>query len=180
MRARSKKNNVADSKSLLHQQSGFSLVEIVVAMGILTFALVSLLALFPVALETAAESKAETRITQIAQSVYADLKASSLASASIVTGPDLQTDLRQSIDLSVATTLYLSYRADGSCVGTLVESDYKNGVSGKGDYLVKVQSTPLTTGTVPTLSKLTLSVESPIQAEEIKRDKVSFVTLKAP
>ncbi|NJK91601.1 MAG: hypothetical protein HC904_07125 [Blastochloris sp.] len=164
------------------RRSGFSLIEIVVAMGILTFSLVGLLALFPVALQTAADSKSETRITQIAQSIFADIHASPLNAVVMVAGPaGTETERLENLDtfdLSITGTYYLAYRSDGQCVGVLTQSDYDNGVRGKGDFLVKLNSTPDIPATTPPLTTLTLSVESPAPAPADKRQKVLFVTKK--
>ncbi len=55
--------------------AAFSLIEIVLAVGIISFALVGILGLFPVALEAAAESRQETQATFIAQQVFSGLSA---------------------------------------------------------------------------------------------------------
>jgi len=158
---------------------GFSLIEVVVAMGILTFALVGLLALFPVALQTAAESKSETRITQIAQSVFADLRASPLSANVLIVGNDIQqSGNRQTVNFSTAQTHYIGYNADGTCVGALTVDNYNNGISGKGEFILKLSSVPVTPSTIPALSTITLSVESPSTAPEANRQKVIFVTMK--
>jgi len=56
--------------------SGFTLIEIVLAIGIMSFALVGILGLFPVALETARDSKAETQVALLARQIESDLLAS--------------------------------------------------------------------------------------------------------
>ena len=51
----------------------FSLVEIVLAVGIISFALVGILGMFPVALDAATRSREETQAAFIARSIYSDL-----------------------------------------------------------------------------------------------------------
>lgn len=53
--------------------SAFSLIEIVLAVGIISFALVGILGLFPVALQAAAQSREETQAAFIARAIYSDL-----------------------------------------------------------------------------------------------------------
>lgn len=59
----------------LHRSAvaAFSLIEIVLAVGIISFALVGILGLFPVALGAAADSREETQATFIADQVFAGL-----------------------------------------------------------------------------------------------------------
>lgn len=172
------KAHVRHSRPRQTQVLGFSLIEIIVAMGILTFSLVGLLALFPVALSTASDSKAETRVTQIAQSVFADLSASTLTNASLIVGPNLAVDIDRGLDLSQSQTLYLSYHGDGTCVGKLTAGDYTDGVAGKGEFFLKLTSAPILPTTSLALSTLTLSVETPARAPALKRKKYTFVTIK--
>lgn len=169
---------VQHSSRSQYKFSGFSLIEIIVAMGILTVSLVGLLALFPVALSTAADSKAETRVTQIAQSVFADLSSSTLTNASLIVGPNLVVDIDRGLDLSQSQTLYLSYHGDGTCVGKLTAGDYTDGVAGKGEFFLKLTSAPILPTTSLALSTLTLSVETPARAPALKRKKYTFVTIK--
>lgn len=51
----------------------FSLVEIVLAVGIISFALVGILGMFPIALDAATRSREETQAAFIARSIYSDL-----------------------------------------------------------------------------------------------------------
>lgn len=65
--------------------AAFTLIEIVLAIGIMSFALVGILGLFPVALETARDSKAETQVALLARQIESDLLASQVWNVS--TGP---------------------------------------------------------------------------------------------
>jgi uncharacterized protein (TIGR02598 family) len=52
---------------------GFSLVEVVIALGVIAVAVVAILALFPVALQTGHSAQDETRAAQIAQTIFPSL-----------------------------------------------------------------------------------------------------------
>lgn len=56
-------------------QKGFSLVEVVLALGIVAFALMAVLGMFPVALGAAKESTSETHAAMIAQMVFGEIRA---------------------------------------------------------------------------------------------------------
>jgi uncharacterized protein (TIGR02598 family) len=58
--------------SRLHR--GFTLVEVILALAVMAIGLVGILGIFPVALNTARESKQETRIAQLAQTMFSDLR----------------------------------------------------------------------------------------------------------
>src|SRR5205814_6531881 len=49
---------------------GFSLAEVVIALGVIAIAVVAILALFPAALQTGHSAQDETRAAQIAQTIF--------------------------------------------------------------------------------------------------------------
>src|SRR5436190_6443278 len=59
----------------LARRRGFSLAEVVIAIGVITVGLVSVLALFPTALQTNHSAQDETRAAHIAQSIFGSLVA---------------------------------------------------------------------------------------------------------
>ena len=59
----------------LGRRPGFSLVEVVIALGIITVGVTAVLALFPAALQTSHSAQDETRAAHIAQSVFGSLVA---------------------------------------------------------------------------------------------------------
>lgn len=171
---------------------GFSLIEIVLALGIMSFALASLLGLFPLALETAKESKSETRITFIAQSILSDIRSTQfetvgpppdsaiIKSASIFTGispNDLDTDSAfQPITLNSDASLFLAYDRNGQSTGNpLSASDFTNGVPG-AVYIVRVTS-QFNTAAHPNLTHIEVRVEYPGAAAEVNRKSYRFVSL---
>jgi uncharacterized protein (TIGR02598 family) len=56
------------------RQSAFSLIEIVLAVGIISFALVGIIGLFPTAINSALESQRQTQAALIAKRLFTDLK----------------------------------------------------------------------------------------------------------
>jgi uncharacterized protein (TIGR02598 family) len=57
-----------------NEARAFSLVEIVLALAIISFAIVGIMGLFPVAMKSAQESQMETRAALIARQIFSDLK----------------------------------------------------------------------------------------------------------
>lgn len=70
------------------RNGGFSLVEVVLALGIVAFALVSILGLFPVALGAAKESATETHSAMIAQLIAGQIRSQAASQATFASGPD--------------------------------------------------------------------------------------------
>ena len=54
---------------------GFSLAEVVIALGVIAIAVIAILALFPAALQTGHSAQDETRAAQIAQTIFPSLAA---------------------------------------------------------------------------------------------------------
>jgi len=67
-------------KKVLTGKSGFSLVEVTIALAVTTFALTTVLALIPVALSTYSDSKLDTIKAQAADLVHARLQAADFSS----------------------------------------------------------------------------------------------------
>ena len=55
----------------MRRQSAFSLVEVVLALGVISFAIVAILGVIPTGLQTSHSSQDETRAAQMAQSIFA-------------------------------------------------------------------------------------------------------------
>ena len=69
--------------------TGFSLVEAALSLAILSFALVAIIGLFPVALQTARESSAETRATLIARRIVDEIQSLAATNISLVRAPSV-------------------------------------------------------------------------------------------
>lgn len=63
---------------------GFSLIEVVLALGVVAFAIVAIIGAFPVGMQTGHAAQDETRAPQIAQDIFAALAAQARTTASPV------------------------------------------------------------------------------------------------
>ncbi len=99
--------------------NAFSLIEIVLAVGIISFALVGILGLFPVALDAAADSREETQSAFIAQQIYAGLFTPTpfLPGKS---GTEFESAVGKAVDLrgTGSETLYAQHSGEISAVRT--------------------------------------------------------------
>lgn len=103
---------------------GFSLIEVVMALGIISFAIVGIMGLFPIAMRSALESQQETRAAQIAQQVFSDLNAGRPSSTYIAIHTNiLHSSSRQTVNLSLMQNQQVFYSGEGLPVGTSVSPD---------------------------------------------------------
>jgi len=178
---------------------GFSLIEIVLALGIMSFALVSILGLFPLALDTARESKFETRMSLIGQSILSDIQASiidvrgptPIKQAIIFTGlaPDYSINpasfddlgnatLYTNIDLRAASDdLYFAFDINGQILKgvSVTPEEFTTGM-GRAAFLARI-SAKFNTIQHPNLTHLEIRVEYPAAAAQSNRSSKSIVTL---
>lgn len=99
-----------NTRQCSHRRSAFSLVEILVALGLFAMAISGLLALFPVALRTEKESEEETRATLIASGVMEALNSSEGKGVlSIASGMSNNLPTWESIAPSTMTNISVSY-----------------------------------------------------------------------
>jgi type II secretory pathway pseudopilin PulG len=165
-------------------KNAFSLVEIVIAIGVATFALVTILSLLPVGLRTAQQSRNQSRAAYLAEQIVSDLRSSSFNNASIlspntaVPGSPL-TALSATINLAAApaTTNFLYLQCDGqnNVLATATASQYANGVSTANvNYLVQIgaSSAPITN-----LSTVSVEVSAPAQGALTSRSRYGFQTM---
>jgi len=104
------------------EQSGFSLTEVVIAMGVAAVAFTSIIALFPLGLNMSKESYEETQAALIAQTILADLKDEPTGSGTlgssryIQIGPNSQpTNTANYLPINfktVSVTVYLAYKQE--------------------------------------------------------------------
>jgi uncharacterized protein (TIGR02598 family) len=106
---------------------GFSLLEVVIALGVITIGIVGVLAVFPTALQTGHSAQDETRAAHIAQSVFGSLVAQAPSqfngvqirlSDGVTLSPSI--DLRTT--LSPAVTLYADN--DGKLTNSATNAAY--------------------------------------------------------
>lgn len=145
----------------IRQKAAFSLVEVVIALGVIGFAIVAILGVLPVGLKTAHSAQDQTRAGQIAQDIL-----SSLASEAPGKYPNLvirQSSTGFNYNISLATTFqYNTLAADND--GRLVAASSSVDVL-KYPYQVLVQVDPSPAGfDAGYASKVTVRVVSPPSA----------------
>ena len=91
----------------LGRKHGFSLAEVVIALGVITVGFIAVLGVFPIALQTGHSAQDETRAAHIAQSVFGSLVAgasSRFNAAPIVFSSPSPAPTPLSIDLTVSSS----------------------------------------------------------------------------
>jgi len=177
-------------------QDGFSLIEVVLALSILTYALVAILMLFPLALNTATDSKSDSRATFIAQSLLAEIQSGTGTSREIlsqITGSE-QADTAlgprsSSSSFNLAATadgqpLYIAFDSSGNPLRELSAADYNQGTTVANAIYISRLSAAANPDNNPATSynysRVTLTVEWPAAAKPVQRNKQVFVTLIVP
>ncbi|MEP7015268.1 MAG: hypothetical protein ABI925_07495 [Verrucomicrobiota bacterium] len=109
----------------LDRESAFSLVEVVLALGVVSFAIVAILGILPTGLQTGKFAQDETRAAQIAQAIL-----SSIASQAPVQFDNVKVQLNDSANsttpfhLNAAETVMLYADNDGKLIPTPHEATY--------------------------------------------------------
>ncbi len=150
------------------KKSAFSLIEVVLALAVIAFAITGIMGLFPVALRSAQESQRETRATLIARQIFSDLQTSPATNALIATGTNLASSGNfKTESLSNSWTNSIGYDEAGLPVGLMPTPS--------ANFVANISSTP----NVPVsgLSRIQVDVEAPAQAASTNRSKYTFVTL---
>lgn len=117
-------------RSLLRRRSAFSLVEVVLALGVVSFAIVAILGILPAGLQTGHSAQDETRAAQIAQAIIA-----SIASQAPSQFDNVQVQLNDSqnstvpLHLSAAETKTLYADNDGRLIPTVTGAAYSVSVT---------------------------------------------------
>jgi len=173
----------------LQLEAAFSLIEIVLALGIISFALVGILGLFPVAIDAATNSQRETQAALIARSIFGDLKSQTGAIRYLVVGPiqnwtfsgeDSRT--RIAVNLGQNKSHYLAY--DNQNARPLTdssdsESSYTNGRSDAG-YMAKISVSDTIADPTTTLPadmvQVQVTVSCPAVAKESARKSYVFAS----
>jgi uncharacterized protein (TIGR02598 family) len=144
----------------------FSLIEVVLALGVVSFAIVGIMGLFPVAMRAGLESQRETRATHIARQIYADIKAGPPTNTFLATNA---TPAFRTINLAnpVPPTNTVYYNNQGEPVGISETAD--------SEFVVDVIIDPNT----PTngLARVQVNVMAPATASPANRTTNTFVTL---
>jgi uncharacterized protein (TIGR02598 family) len=146
--------------------AAFSLVEIVLALGIISFALVGIMGLFPVAMKSAQESQRETRAAQIAMQIFNDLRGTPGTNSLIATGTNILTPQLR-VNLTTGSTNLVCYDLDGTTIGTNVTADTI--------FVSEIRVLPNTP--MAGVSQVQASIEAPANAPTNARSRYVFVTL---
>ena len=159
---------------------GFSLVEVSIALGIMAFALVGIMALFPTALRSARESQQETRATFIARQIFADLNASeSPTNALIAVGDSLTNPThRTNVNLAQNSTNAVLYNEDGLPLNLIAPVTlFTNNIPAGPDGTYAVRIGVSTNDLPPGLSRVEVLVTAPAAAALTNRAQFPFITL---
>ena len=150
--------------------TGFSLVEVVIALGIVSFAVLAIVGMLPMALKSAQESMRETDATLIAQRIFAELKTGSGANRTVI--KDTNTN-SQTISLSANSTNNLAFTQDGIPQAFFLSTNSPQDAF----YDFYAQISVLTNTGVANLSRVQIDIAAPAAAPAANRTTNSFTTL---
>ncbi len=151
------------------KERAFSLVEMVLALGVISFALVGIMGLFPVAMKSAQESQQETRAAIIARQVFSDLTSVSGTTPrpiALGTNTDLISNWT-SIPLTTSGSVTINYDLAGQPIGT--------SLSPNAIYRMDLVVSPNTPSA--NISQVQATVSVPAAAPVANRSSYGFVTL---
>jgi uncharacterized protein (TIGR02598 family) len=154
--------------------AGFSLVEAALSLAILSFAIVAIIGLLPVALQTSRESSAETRATLIARRIVAEIQSLPATNISLVRAPSVTNAYARisGLDLSKASSSFLLYDEQGE---GMTNQDFGHGITATGAYFIaEVRLTP--NFPRPGIAHVQAIVEAPASAPSTRRCSFAFVT----
>ena len=148
----------------------FSLIEVLLAIGIVSFAVVAIVGMLPIALNTAKDSMLDTDATTIAQRVFAELQAGTGPNRSVSINANGDTKL---IDLSSDETNYFAFKSTCEVKNSLTsEAPIPDA---EAQFLGHV-SVSTNTG-ISNLSRVEVSISSPASAPGSCRTTNTFTTL---
>lgn len=159
------------------KKSAFSLVEVAIALGIISFALIAIMGLFPVAMKSAQESQRETRATMIAQQIFSDLRTTTGTNRMLVRGPSATdpNNVFTNFNLATSGSTNLAYDQNGVGLTDVVTSaNFANGFPA-ATFLANITATPSTN--IPNLARVQATIEAPAAAPTASRSRYIFVTL---
>jgi type II secretory pathway pseudopilin PulG len=158
--------------------TGFSLVEAALSLAIVSFAIIAIMGLFPVALQTARESNRETRATLIARRIVDELQSLPATNTGLVRGPSVtNSDWHiTGLDLSTPSTNLLVYDEQGEGLTNRVAPElFQNPISHPDAYFAaEIRVTPNLPR--PGISRVQATVEAPSSAPSSRRSSFVFVT----
>lgn len=147
----------------------FSLIEVVLAVGVISFALVGIIGLFPVAMQSALDSQRETQVALIARSLFSELQRVNEDAAYITEtepGKSLDQGRTQTVNLSTAgNSGPFFFNADGQMVTGATDATYSATV------------TVDRTGQPDGLSRVDVEIAVPANSPPANQKKYNLVTL---
>ena len=153
--------------------TGFSLVEVVIALGIVSFAVLAIVGMMPMALKSAQESMRETDSTLIAQRIFSELRTGSGGNRSVSkdtnTGPNSFTNI--SLTSHNSTNNFLAFKEDGRVLTNATTAP------ANADYDFYAQISVFTNTGVANLSRVQIDITAPAAAPPTARTTNSFTTL---
>ena len=150
--------------------TGFSLVEVVIALGIVSFAVLAIVGMLPMALKSAQESMRETDATLIAQRIFAELKTGSGANRTLTISPN---GIPHALALSANSTNNLAFTQDGMPQAFLASTNSPQDAF----YDFYAQISVLTNTGIANLSRVQIDIAAPAAAPAANRTTNSFTTL---
>ena len=148
---------------------GFSLVEVVIALGIVSFAVLAIVGMMPVAMKSAQDSMRQTDSTLIAQRIFSELKTGSGAVRTITLSPN---GTPRILDLSAnSTNNFLAFKENGTA------HDYVNSAPATDAYDFYAQISVTTNIGASNLSSVQIDIGAPAAAPPAARTTNSFTTL---
>ena len=153
----------------------FTLTEVVIALGVTTFCLITLLALLPVGVNTAVKSRGETRAGYLAEQIVGDLRSTPFNNATILSLNSGTLTPLAAFSMATASTTCLACDGANNVLTTATTSQYSSGIAGtSANYLVQVTVTPTA---LPNLSTVSVEVSAPAQAALSSRSRYGFQTM---
>lgn len=146
---------------------GFSLVEVVLALGVVGFAIVAILGMIPIGLNTGHDAQNDTRAAQIAQAILSTVASQTQTQFSNIQLPLNDTSVT-SFDLTSSQTKTIYADNDGQLIGGSTNAAYA--------IVVATNSSP--TGFDPGYAnQMTLSIVWPAAAASTSQTKRSFIRI---
>lgn len=158
----------ANSPPVQKHLPAFSLVEVVVALGIISFAITAIIGMLPVALKSSQDSMRETDATLIAQRIFSEIKTGNGENRTMTISPTGTTCI---LALSANSTNYLAFTQDGT-VQTRTNTPDPN-----PSYDFYAQISISTNTGITNLSRIQIDITHPPSAPPTARATNSFVTL---
>ncbi len=148
---------------------GFSLVEVVLALGVIAFAIVAILGIVPIGLRTSHDAQDDTRAAQIAQAVIATIASqakSQFTNVRLTLNDQGPTAI--SIDLTTNRTVSLDADKDGKLI--------PSGPNGAYKVTIEIADPPANFDSV-SAKQIGVIVSWPVAAAPINQSKRSFIRI---